>query len=215
MSVRALLLALTLTLPALSHAALIHQDLHAGGDNLATYDDHTGRLWIKSSATEGLSYNNVKRLLVSTYDGFRIATRAEVQGILFDYGFFGGNDDDGTNFDMEDTFAFYNALIARTYTDTSQDFNLYGWGYTEAPGYATNTGYPLGRFSVRSSRFDGVPYGMWEAVGDVEGYHLDQPVGGFFLVKEVAHVPLPSSSALFGTSILALMWKCKRLFPAS
>jgi len=77
-----------------TNAKLITQDLISAGDSLATYDDNTGNLWIKSIVTQGMSYNEIQELLDSTYlySGFSMATVSDVLSVVDDYDLYNGFD---------------------------------------------------------------------------------------------------------------------------
>jgi len=101
-----------------SHASLISRDLVSVGDRLATYDDHTDKIWIKSSVTEGKSYAEVENLIASTYlySGFHIASYEEVFGFADWYGFL------DNQYDPEKVAQFYDVLIEPFVYDPTTTF---------------------------------------------------------------------------------------------
>lgn len=65
-----------------ANAALIVRDLHTNGDGLLTYDTVSGLEWLDLSVSLGRAPLSV----LSTYTDFRMATRGEVETLLFDAG---------------------------------------------------------------------------------------------------------------------------------
>jgi hypothetical protein len=74
------LTALTLIFSASSHSALIDIDWQTPGDNLIIRDTSSGLDWLDLRVTADISHNMVVANLESggTFDGFRLATQAEV-----------------------------------------------------------------------------------------------------------------------------------------
>jgi len=63
-------------------AMLVEGDLFAAGDGRVTIDQATGLEWLDLTETDGDSYNQVLSSSFVTQDGFRYATRAEVETFL-------------------------------------------------------------------------------------------------------------------------------------
>jgi hypothetical protein len=66
-----------------SHAAFVDTDWKVQGDALSTLDEDTGIEWLKLTQTIGMSINTVQSLLDTSYAGWRLPTRAEVNQAMF------------------------------------------------------------------------------------------------------------------------------------
>jgi hypothetical protein len=77
------LIAATLLLSITSaQAALVHTDWKTAGDQQSTLSEETGLEWLKLSHTVGMSINQVKSELNTTYAGWRLPTNDEVGNFL-------------------------------------------------------------------------------------------------------------------------------------
>jgi hypothetical protein len=67
-----------------AHAELVATDWKNTGDGLATLDTDTGIEWLDLTQTDGMSINQAEGLTVvgSTFDGWRLPTRAEVTQMM-------------------------------------------------------------------------------------------------------------------------------------
>lgn len=65
-----------------AQAALVETDWNNAGDGLATLDTDTGIEWLDLTQTLGLTINQTEGLLSSTFDGWRLPTRAEVTQMM-------------------------------------------------------------------------------------------------------------------------------------
>ncbi|HHH45128.1 MAG TPA: hypothetical protein ENK49_13410 [Gammaproteobacteria bacterium] len=75
---------------------LVARDWQAAGDNALTYDSSTNLEWLDLTQTLGESVVYVDSQLGAggMYDGFRYATRTEVQQLFIDFGLFSAPNDD-------------------------------------------------------------------------------------------------------------------------
>lgn len=61
-----------------ANAGFIKGDLNSVGDQLSAVDTETGIEWINLTQTKGMSINQVQGLLETTFNGWRLPTRFEV-----------------------------------------------------------------------------------------------------------------------------------------
>jgi hypothetical protein len=65
-----------------ANAELIPTDWKTTGDSLATLDRQSGIEWLDLTQTDGMSINQAKGLLSSTFEGWRLPTRTEVTQMM-------------------------------------------------------------------------------------------------------------------------------------
>lgn len=65
-----------------AHAGFVDTDWQVNGDSRAVLHEETGIEWLKLNETNGMSINGVSSLLGSTYSGWRLPTRNEVNVLL-------------------------------------------------------------------------------------------------------------------------------------
>jgi hypothetical protein len=63
-------------------AALVNADWMNDGDNKAVIDLDNGRMWLGLTETMGMSIRQVEAQLSTTFRGFRLASKAEIQAML-------------------------------------------------------------------------------------------------------------------------------------
>lgn len=76
------IMALLLSSVGTAQAALISTDWKVSDDKKATLDTTTGIEWMKTSQTQGLSISEVQSQLSSTFAGWRLPTKAEVNALF-------------------------------------------------------------------------------------------------------------------------------------
>ena len=67
---------------SLAHAGFVDTDWKVDGDQRAVLHEETGIEWLKLDETIGMSINGVSAQLDSTYSGWRLPTRSEVNAIF-------------------------------------------------------------------------------------------------------------------------------------
>tara|TARA_Y100001973_G_scaffold90104_1_gene137226 strand:+ start:525 stop:1247 length:723 start_codon:yes stop_codon:yes gene_type:complete len=78
-----ILLACVFTFVSLgANAEFVAGDWKVEGDGLVTADLDTGIEWLSLTETRGMSFNQVSTLLSAEYAGWRLPTRAEVNGLM-------------------------------------------------------------------------------------------------------------------------------------
>ena len=80
--------AITIVLSTSANAAVVSADWQSVGDNLVTRDTASGLDWLDLTITDGMSYDQVisKLLPGGQFDGFRLATSAEVITLWRNFG---------------------------------------------------------------------------------------------------------------------------------
>ena len=61
-----------------ANAEFIDTDWLVDNDSKSTLDSLTGIEWLKTNETQGMSYSNVVNQLGTTYVGWRLPTKAEI-----------------------------------------------------------------------------------------------------------------------------------------
>lgn len=198
-SLKTTLLALIPLLSTGAQAEFLVGDWQTAGDNLVIEDTATSLEWLNLSQTLGLSVNQVAAQLDSTYRGWRLPSRGEVNQLLNSF------------FPTLDLDTVYGG---RAYPGSTTGYiNLFGNTYG-AGGYA-NLGFfvndqqeSLGGSAVLTHAVMGSAWGQRiDTNVSWNGGHLDSSNGivGVYLVRgEAAAVPLPTGLGLVGLGLLAV-----------
>lgn len=199
----------TCFLPPLANATLITQDLITAGDNLATYDDNTGNLWIKSAYTKNMTYGQVLDLInnTSSLSGFELAYDTQINSLMNDYAMPPGGKG------IPSTFAgasiFYDALVSPNPVPAltgAGAWNLRGNGLARQVDPDSGNGF-FSYYQVFIS--DSASPATWTDYGTSDLIPKGDPltVGGpgFFLVKHETDIPEPGSLVLLAAGLIGII----------
>lgn len=207
---------LTLALSSGARASLIQQDFFSPNDQLATYDDYSGNLWVKASVTHGLTYGEVLDLLsTSAFDGFHIAYESEIFGLASYYELIDGSNALSRQERYDRAVVFYEAVVAPPPRDGVYRFSA---DYALVDGWADDglhdPEHPFRRWEVDINNCVPSCNAFWSDFGspyDTGFDALGNDSHGVFLVK---HVPEPATATLFGFGLIsALLMRRKRVTP--
>ena len=204
------LLTLTFISP-FSRATLITQDLIAVDDGLTVLDTTTETLWLKTSFTYNMNYDQVMTLLGTNnlYDGYRVAKKSEVNDILTRYELGAGSylGAPTSNPDaIKRALGFYNTMVSTTSLSEGDDWLVY------AHGLAMEDGPTPSDERLLSERFAYYTMQLFhEGSYDPMVFYPDWPTndygnaaqGGWFLVKSV---PEPMALPLLALGIFGLLF---------
>ncbi|MBX3622661.1 MAG: PEP-CTERM sorting domain-containing protein [Rhizobacter sp.] len=202
---------------AVSAAQFVAVDTALGAHSVVN-DTVSGTSWLNLNYTMGVSFNQVAMSLAidPLYSNFRVATREEVNALFSDAGFSIGNIPRGNLADptrLEAGRSFADAFVGWTREDGYESFlglttNLFTWPGLPAgvyQGWGSGVGVALNYTSAATS-FD-----------DSTAPYTDQgsPYWGTWLIARestpyVASVPEPSTYAIFGLGLLAVMGAMRR-----
>jgi len=206
-----LFLALCALITPVSNATLITGDFLSADDGLMVLDTTSSNLWLKTSLTYNMGYDEVSALLATggVYDGFRIAKKSEVSDVLTRYELGAGPDSGAPSSSPEAinrAVGFYNTMVSGAPLSEQEDWLIYthALALDENP-IPVNERLLSRRYAYytmqlfRESTYDPmVFYPDWSTndYGDAEQ-------GGWFLVKSV---PEPATLPLLAAGAFGLLY---------
>jgi len=188
-----------------SHSALIDIDWQASGDNLILRDTNSGLDWLDLRVTADITHNTVVANLESgeIFDGFRLATQAEVIGLWASAGI-----SNNERVWVTGQFASVKDLVDRLGTTTMFEEGLFpiakhtigmvegGPALTQNERWAMEIAYAPDDLHTRTS----TSYYAWDV-------SVADPHYSTYLVKAV---PLPAAAWLFSSGLLGLIGMTRR-----
>lgn len=206
MSIASILFMIT---SGMAHAILSSADLYKEGDGLATYDDQSGLLWLDTSVTVNMSYQEA--VAYKYAEGWHIATEEQFDGLI---------DSMFSEFSANAYGVMYTLSDTETYSQIEQFQDLFGYVYSSrrwpSQEWASMGMYMDGLGNIKLGGANLYTYNNDNPVGFVYGdtqvsySNSDRAVFnvGTYLVR--TKVAEPSSLILLGIGLLVLGYILRR-----
>ena len=184
------------------NAAIISTDWKASGDNLITHDTVSGLNWLDLTEANNLSYDAVVAQLGAgeMYDGFRVATSAEVVKLWANFGVNLSAGAPTALYTNDPAVAYAASILGDTWHEEPEARYTGGLGYTSD---AHNVIYQ----SVMGASTSMNVTNYW--VDEYRGFNSDVVLVNMATYL-VAAVPVPAAVWLFGSGLIGLVGFARR-----
>ena len=204
MGIKSISLAATaLVLSTSVNAAIISTDWQTAGDNLITHDTVSGLNWLDLTETNNLSLNAVGTMLADgeLYDGFRVATQAEVVALWSNFGIDLSSSGPSSATGVDPGIPAAAAYLGNILHEYDPLYSYGTLGYIDRfDEYHLSNAYHMGAYTNDEKSF----YIQSQPGDRFSSYELI----GTYLVYSV--VPVPSAIWLFGTGLIGLIGVARR-----
>jgi len=187
------------------NASIVSTDWQTAGDNLITHDTVSGLDWLDLTETNNLSYNAVVSELGSggDYEGFRVATSAEVVALWANFGIdlTAGAPTANLSY-LDPSIQVAASVLGNILYEQSPNYPHGVLGYIDTSEHVSPLyTYLLGAYQTRTDSLynpaDGLSVSV-EASYRAQGTYL------------VSAVPVPAAVWLFGSGLLGLVGVARR-----
>ncbi|GEM_PF-755436 len=195
-----------------SASTLVARDWQSAGDNALTYDSSTNLEWLDLTQTVGESVVYVDSQLGpgGAYDGFRYATRTEVEQLFNDFGIFSAPNDDAKVIKIDELAA----LMGQTYPanpSVTPAGGSRGFAGINDPALYNRDMWLMNMWYQQQSCCGGATWWEFQDFGydpslTPATYITDgaSDTGSYLVRTAVSTVPLPATAWLFGSGLLGL-----------